>query len=98
MCFEVQQAIVDVLIRKTLKAAHDYRAKSIMLGGGVAANDELRKQFKEKIKKEIPNTKYYIPDTKFCTDNAVMVGVTAFFHQSRGKSFKDIKAEANLKI
>ena len=61
---EIQQAIIDVLIHKTLKAAKDYKVKSIILGGGVAANKELRKQFKQKIKKEIPNTKYLIPDTK----------------------------------
>ncbi|PIZ89669.1 MAG: tRNA (adenosine(37)-N6)-threonylcarbamoyltransferase complex transferase subunit TsaD, partial [Candidatus Nealsonbacteria bacterium CG_4_10_14_0_2_um_filter_37_10] len=45
MCREAQQAIIDVLIRKTIKAAKDYKAKSIILGGGVAANDELRRQF-----------------------------------------------------
>lgn len=96
MCFETQQAIIDVLIRKTLKAAKDYRVKSIILGGGVVANKELRKQLREKIKKETLNIKYYIPSSQFCTDNAVMIGITAFFHRSKG--FKNIKAVANLKI
>ena len=96
MCKEVQQAIIDVLIKKTIKAIKDYRAKSIILGGGVAANEELRKQFKEKIKKEIPDTRYLIPDTKYCTDNAAMIGVVAFFHQKDIK--KDIEAKANLRI
>ena len=96
MCAEIQQAIIDVLIYKTIKAAKNYKVKSIILGGGVAANNELRKQFKEKIKKEMPNSKFYIQDSKFCTDNAVMIGMTAFFHQS--KSPKNIKAEANLQI
>ena len=45
---EVQQAIIDVLIHKTLKAAKDFKAKTIILGGGVSANQELRRQFKEK--------------------------------------------------
>ncbi|GAI12756.1 unnamed protein product, partial [marine sediment metagenome] len=49
MCHEVQQAVIDVLISKTIKAAKGYKAKSIILGGGVAANEELRKQFKEMI-------------------------------------------------
>ncbi|PIV65179.1 MAG: tRNA (adenosine(37)-N6)-threonylcarbamoyltransferase complex transferase subunit TsaD [Candidatus Nealsonbacteria bacterium CG_4_8_14_3_um_filter_37_36] len=98
-CHEAQQAIIDVLIHKTLRAAKNYRVKSIILGGGVAANDELRKQFKEKIQKEIPNTEYYIPDTKYCTDNAAMVVATSYFHQKEAtKNWQKIKVDANLKI
>lgn len=95
MCSEVQQAIIDVLIYKTLKAAKNKKAKIIMLGGGVAANVELRKQFKKKVKKDF---QFYVPDPQFCTDNAVMVGLAAFFHQKARKSLQEIKAEANLKI
>lgn len=100
MCAEVQQAIIDVLIHKTLKAAKDYKVKSIILGGGVAANKELQKQFKEKIKKEIPNTKCLIPDTNFCTDNAAMTAITGYYSWLRGetKSLEKIEANANLRI
>jgi len=98
-CHETQQAIIDVLIKKTIKAAKNYKVKSIILGGGVAANDELRKQFKEKIKKELSNIQYLIPHIQFCTDNAVMVGITAYFHQKEAtKKLNKIKAEANLRI
>ena len=45
---EIQQAVIDVLIRKTLKAAKDYKAKTIILGGGVAANQELTKTIQAK--------------------------------------------------
>ena len=98
MCAEAQQAIIDVLIKKTIQAAEDYNAKTIILGGGVAANEELRKQFKEKIEKELPKTKYLIPDTKFCTDNAAMIAVTGYFNRQKKRSWKKIKANANLKI
>lgn len=113
MSAEVQQAIIDVLIKKTIKAAREYKAKTIILGGGVVANKELRKQFKKKIKEEIPDTKYLIPDTKFCTDNAVMVAVTGYFRwlkrgakawtptrppPSRRVRAPEIEAEANIKI
>jgi len=99
MCREVQQAVIDVLIHKTLRAAKDYKVKSIILGGGVAANDELRKQLQERIKKEIPNTKYLIPDTKYCTDNAVMIAITALFNKKKAtKNWKKIRVDANLKI
>lgn len=100
MAKEVQQAIIDVLIYKTLKAAKNYRAKSIILGGGVAANEELRNQFKKIIKKQLPNTLYLIPNTSLCTDNATMVAVAAFYHWLSGKreNWKNIKANANLRL
>jgi len=98
-CHETQQAIIDVLIKKTIKAAKNYKVKSIILGGGVAANNELRKQFKEKIQKEIPNTKYLIPDIKYCTDNAAMVAITAYFNQKKAtKDWQKIEVDANLRI
>jgi len=95
---EVQQAIIDVLIHKTLKTAKDYRVKSILLGGGVAANEELKKQLKEKIEKELPNIKYLVPDPIFCTDNAVMVAITAYFHRKEKFNLQQIKADANLRV
>jgi N6-L-threonylcarbamoyladenine synthase len=99
MALEIQQAIIDVLISKTIKAAKAYKARTIILGGGVTANKELRYQLKEKIKRKIPNTKYLIPDTKYSTDNALMIAVTAHFHWPRQKrNWKEIKAEANLRI
>ena len=99
MCHEIQQAIIDVLIKKTIKAAKDYKAKSVVVGGGVAANKELKKQFQEKIKKEIPGAGFYIPDSKNCTDNALMVAITAYCHKKeKNKNWKKIAANVNLKI
>jgi len=100
MCYEIQQAIIDVLIKKTIRAAKAYRAKTIILGGGVAANTELRKQFKKAVKKEIPDSRFQIPDSKFCTDNAIMVGVTGYFKwlRKKTKKWEDIEAKANLRI
>jgi N6-L-threonylcarbamoyladenine synthase len=100
MCAETQQAIIDVLIYKTIKAAKDYKVKTIILGGGVAANQELRKQLKNKIKKELPDTKYLIPDTKYCTDNAAMVAITGYYHWLKNKTntWRNIKANANLRL
>ncbi len=100
MCYEIQQAIIDVLIKKTIKAAKNYKAKTVILGGGVTANKELRKQLGEKIKKEMPKTKRLIPNTQLCTDNAVMAGITGYFNRMKGKakSWQKIRAEANLRI
>lgn len=99
MCKETQQAIIDVLIYKTLKAAKDYKVKSIFLGGGVTANEELRKQFQEKIERQMPNANLYIPEPRFSTDNAVMVAITALFHLRKGeKAKKLIEAKADLTV
>ncbi len=99
ICFESQQSIIDVLIKKTMKAAKDFKAKTIILGGGVAANEELKRQLKQKIEKEIPRTKYLVPGTEYCTDNAVMTAITAFSHLIRKtKNWKKMIANANLRI
>ncbi len=100
MSKEVQQAIIDVLIKKTIKAAKDFNAKTIILGGGVSANDELREQLKNKIKKDLPNTKYLVPDIKYSTDNAVMTGITGYFNWLRNKTthWKKIEVNANLRL
>lgn len=97
---EAQQAIIDVLILKTIKAAKEYKAKSIILGGGVAANKELRKQFKFKIKNLESKINFLVPPKNFCTDNAVMAAIAGFIHwrKGEGKSWTEIKAEANLRI
>ena len=98
MCGEIQQAIIDVLIHKTFKAVKDLKAKTIILGGGVSANRELRKQLKQAIKKEVPNTKYLIPDAEYCTDNALMIAATAYFHMLKGSKSKTKKIEANSNL
>jgi len=98
MAKEIQQAIIDVLIAKTTKAATNFNAKSIIAGGGVMANKELRKQFKAKIKKEKISSKFYVPSFKLCMDNAVMVGVEAIISGLKTASWQKVKVNGNLNI
>ena len=98
MAAEVQQAIIDVLIKKTMKAAKDFNAKSLVLGGGVSANKELRKQFKDKIEKEGLNTDLIVPEPKLSTDNGLMTAITGFYHKKETKKWQKIKADGNLRI
>jgi len=107
MALEIQQAIIDVLIHKTLKAAKDYKVKTIILGGGVTANQELRKQFKLKIKNSKLKINFLVPHKNLSVDNAAMIGITAYFHwlknkkgiaSSRRNYPLHLKANANLKI
>lgn len=79
ICHEIQQAIIDVLIAKTIKAAKEFNAKSIILGGGVAANKELRAQFKKSIK-ELASTALHLPSAKLATDNAAMIAAAGHLH------------------
>ena len=73
--YEIQEAITDVLVTKTIRAAKQYHAKSILLSGGVAANLRLREKF------NIHHSTFNIhaPDGALCTDNAVMIASYAFF-------------------
>jgi len=98
MAAEIQQAIIDVLIYKTIKAMNDFNTNSVILGGGVVANDNLRKQFKLTIKKQNKKIKLLIPPKKFCTDNGAMIAVTAGFYKNKTKSPQKIQANSNLKI
>lgn len=92
MCEEIQQSVIDVLIKKTMKALKDHKAKTILLGGGVAANNELRKQFQSIVK----NQRFLVPEKDLCTDNAVMTAITAYFHSP--KNWKKIKAKPNFRL
>ena len=105
-CAESQQAIIDVLVKKTIKAAKNYQANSILLSGGVAANPLLRDQLNLESHK-IPNLKFFVPETILCTDNAAMVAVAgALKYQGLNlnqrkklkENWKKIKAEPNLSI
>jgi len=109
LCRETQQAIIDVLISKTLRAAKEYRAKTIILAGGVAANSELRRQFETQISK-LPaqgwsasggktQTEFLTPSKTLCTDNGAMIAMAGYYNKNKAiKNYNRIKADANLRI
>lgn len=78
LCAGVQESIIDVLIKKTLKAAEKYKVKSILLSGGVSANQTLREEFKKEI--EDTGIKFFAPARNLSTDNAAMIASAAFFN------------------
>jgi len=101
LCCEVQQAIIDVLIDKTLRAAKEFGAKTIILSGGVAANTELRRQFKFEIRNSKFEIKdFLVPPKNLCMDNGAMVAMAGYFNFKSGKStdWRKIIANANLRI
>ncbi|MFA5133512.1 MAG: tRNA (adenosine(37)-N6)-threonylcarbamoyltransferase complex transferase subunit TsaD [Patescibacteria group bacterium] len=94
-----QQAAIDVLISKALRAAKKYKVKSIIVGGGVSANRELRKQLGEAIKKELP-ADYYMPALEHTGDNASMIAYAGYHKYLRTKKNEVFKiiAEPNLQL
>lgn len=97
---EFQQAIIDVLIYKTTKAAINFQAKTVMLTGGVSANKKLRLQLKKAVNSKLKNVNFILPDLKYTTDNAVMVASAGYFHALR-KDFtlwQNLKADCNLEL
>jgi len=98
-CHEFQQAVIDVLIKKTIKAAKKLGVKTIMLSGGVAANIELRKQFKIPVKKELADTIFFVPELKYTTDNAAMIAAAGYFRAiNNPKILKDKNSWQKLKV
>ena len=90
-----QEAAVEVLVKKTMRAAEASRAKSVILSGGVAANQRLRQALGEEAKKR--KMKFLAPEMRFNTDNAAMVAAAAYLSKLRGKE-RRITAQANLSI
>lgn len=88
-----QRAAVDVLVAKTTRAAKEFKAKSIMLSGGVAANQALRKALAAESRKLKAN--FFVPDFKYNTDNAVMIAVAAYMRKLQKKKLQ-LKSQPNL--
>ncbi|WP_350343360.1 tRNA (adenosine(37)-N6)-threonylcarbamoyltransferase complex transferase subunit TsaD [Proteinivorax tanatarense] len=77
VCASFQQAVVEVLVDKTIECAKQKNVKHVMMAGGVSANSSLRSLMKERTIKN--NLNLYYPPLKYCTDNAAMIGAVAYY-------------------
>ncbi len=90
-----QEAAVDVLVQKAVRAAEQYRAKSILLSGGVAANRALRAALQAAARKHKLN--FLAPPMEFNTDNATMIAAAAYLQSLRKKRHR-LAAQGNLSL
>jgi N6-L-threonylcarbamoyladenine synthase len=90
-----QQAVVDVLVEKTLRAVRIFGVEALIMGGGVASNTVLRKQMKEVADRS--GIRLLLPRPGYCTDNASMIAAAAYHHLVQGKTDGiDLDAKADL--
>lgn len=92
-----QEAVVEVLVAKTMKAVKHKKATKVALAGGVASNSALRQKMKEACEKE--GIYLSIPSPILCTDNAGMIGCAGYYEYLKGtKHGLDLNAIAGLKL
>ena len=82
VCASFQEAAVDTLVAKTIRAAEKYKVKSIMLAGGVSANEWLRQEMKIAAKKYLPKVNIVVPELKYTGDNAAMESFFALLQKN----------------
>jgi len=92
-----QKAVTDVLVHNAMQAVKEYGIKKLAIAGGVASNSSLRNAMREACEKN--NIEFYHPSPVFCTDNAAMIGVAAYYDYINGtRHGLDLNAVPNLKL
>ena len=79
-----QDAVVDVLVSKTKRAILEHNCKQVIVAGGVAANKGLRSEM-QKMVESLDDVTLTFPPFEYCTDNAAMIGVAAYFQNKKNK-------------
>ena len=89
-----QEAVVDVLVEKTRRAAEEYRAREVLLAGGVAANQRLRQRMLERVPLPVN-----FPPLSLCTDNAAMIAAAGYYRWLRGeRDGWELDVDSSLKL
>lgn len=92
-----QERVVGILTKKTMKALKEYNCSNLIIAGGVSANKRLREVMKEECRKNSINLT--VPNIKYCTDNAAMIGAAGYYAYKIGRRASiDLNAKANDKL
>lgn len=92
-----QNRVVEIISKKTMKAIKEYNVKHLILAGGVAANSAIRNELELKCKEN--DIDFTMPDLIYCTDNAAMIGASAYYAYQKGiiaDETLNAKSNANL--
>jgi N6-L-threonylcarbamoyladenine synthase len=96
LSWEFENAVIDVLVKKTINAVKQFGASSILLGGGVSANTKLRAVMQDEAEKlGIP---LFVPPVRLCTDNAVYIAGAAYFINKPTEDFESVQPNPSLGI
>ncbi len=100
IALEFEDATVEVLLKKTLRALEDTDARTLALGGGVCANTHVRRTFTKIMEQKYPEVSLRIPTNALTTDNAVMIALSGFYHAQKNDytAPKDIVASGNASL
>lgn len=90
-----QEAVVDVLTQKAVRAAKENKAKSLLLSGGVASNNYLRNALRGAAEKN--KLKFFVPELEYNTDNGVMIAVAGYMAFLKKKKYL-LKAQGSLEV
>jgi N6-L-threonylcarbamoyladenine synthase len=93
---DFEDAVTEVLLKKTLAAAKEYGVHEIILGGGVTANKKIRATFKTMIARELPDVKLFLPSPALSTDNGLMIGIAGLVRSNKVE--KNIIASGHLRL
>lgn len=96
VCHEFQEAVVDVLTKKSQKAIEQYQPKTFTIAGGVSANTRLRERLRTMIAHHFPAVRYSIPELQYSLDNAVMIGVAAAYRYTQMNDAEREKLKTNF--
>jgi N6-L-threonylcarbamoyladenine synthase len=94
LCASFQEAVTEVLVEKSLQAIDEFDAKMFIIAGGVAANKGLR----AKISERITHVKVVVPEFRYCTDNAAMIGVAGYFQYQKQQKADDMTLNGSSRI
>ncbi len=98
---EFENAVVETLVYKTMKAIEEYKIKTLIVGGGVSANTYLQEKILKQSKALPYSVKVHFPSRRLTGDNALMIAIAGYFQYQNGKIVKNInsiKAKGNLSL
>jgi N6-L-threonylcarbamoyladenine synthase len=97
ICASFQRAVIDILVFKAIKACKEHNISNLVLSGGVIANSALREAFQKETDKN--GLELCLPEIKFCTDNAAMIGVAGYFQYKKfGANSYDTTVNPQAKV